>query len=86
MTDAHYSLDYLRAQRPQNVLRAWAVPDSNGGFYDFPELPANDASTMERIKWWNDKLAEKAPDAGLKVVAGGHTEFTLNAKPGIFGF
>ncbi|KIP05544.1 hypothetical protein PHLGIDRAFT_128806 [Phlebiopsis gigantea 11061_1 CR5-6] len=84
----HDFLDYLRAQRPQNVLHAWSVPDSNGGeqFYDFQELPANDVATQERIKWWNDKLAEKAADAGLQVVAGGHTEFTLNVKPGVFGF
>ena len=68
------------------MLRAWSVPAGDGGapFLGFPPLPADDADTHKRVEWWNAKLAEHAPDAGLKVVAGGRTEIRLNEKPGWF--
>ncbi|GJE89571.1 catechol 1,2-dioxygenase [Phanerochaete sordida] len=77
-------LNWVRKSRPQNMLRAWSVPASNDGepFFEFPELPTDDVDTLKRVEWWNAKLAEQAPDAGLKVVAGGRTEIRLNEKPG----
>lgn len=76
-------VNYWRKSRPQNMVRAWSIPANNGGeaHYGFPELPADDLETLKRVEWWNAKLAEQAPDAGLKVVAGGSTEFRLNEKP-----
>ena len=81
------SLKYVRKTRPQNMLRSWSIPANNGGesFFNFPELPSDDVDTLKRVEWWNAKLAEKAPDAGLKIVAGGSTGFKLNEKPGWLG-
>lgn len=70
------------------MLRSWSIPTNNDGkaHFDLPELPPDDVSTLKRVEWWNAKLAEHAPDSGLKVVAGGQTEFRLNDKPGLLGF
>ena len=70
------------------MLRAWCIPANYGGerYYDFPELPDEDTDTRNQVEWWDHKLADQAPDAGLKVVAGGRTEFKLNDKPGWLGF
>lgn len=82
------SLNYVRALRPQNLLHAWSLPANYDGrrFHEFPELPVDNVDTMGRIEWWNNRLVEQAPDAGLKVVAGGQTELKLNDKPGWLGF
>lgn len=80
------SLNYVRKARPQNMLHAWSIPSDGGVPYsDFPELPSNDLWTPKRVNWWNTKLAEQAPDAGLKVVACGSTDIKLNEKPGLLG-
>ncbi|EKM58204.1 uncharacterized protein PHACADRAFT_207038 [Phanerochaete carnosa HHB-10118-sp] len=82
------TLNYLRKTRPQNMLRAWSLPESNGGesYIELPELPSDDIESLKRVGWWNARLAEQAPGAGIKVVAGGRTEFKLNEKPGWLGF
>lgn len=70
------------------MLKAWSLPANNGGqaCFDLPELPSDDVDTLKRVEWWNSKLAEVAPGDGLKVLAGGRTEFQLNSKPGFLGF
>lgn len=65
------------------MLHAWSLPSNNNGqlFYEFPELSTQDIDTLKQVEWWDAKLA----GTGLKVVAGGRTEFRLNDKPGWFG-
>ena len=70
------------------MLRAWSVPTNSNGeaFFNMPELSADDTENHQRVEWWNAKLKEVAPDADLKVVGGGETEYKLNDKPGFLGF
>lgn len=82
------SLNHLRKSRPQNMLRAWSISENNGGeaFNKFPKLPSDDVESLKRVEWWNARLTEHAPGAGLKIVAGGRTEIKLNEKSGWLGF
>lgn len=81
-------LNLLRKSRPQNMLHAWSIPANNDGvpFFGFPELPTDDVETLKRVEWWNAQLAMQAPETGLKIVAGGHTEIQLSEEPGWLGF
>ena len=81
------SLNYVRKPRTQNMLSAWSIPANNNGVahHNLPELPADDLDTLKRVEWWNSKLRDDLPEANLKVVGGGQTQFTLNEK-GLFGF
>ena len=59
--------------------RSWSIAEANVGlaaYMGFPELDTLDVDTMERVRWWNERLMKD----DLKVVAGAQTEIRLNAK------
>lgn len=80
------SLNYWRAPRFGNMLQCWSAPSTTGGekYKDFPEI-APDAGQEERIKWWNERMAERSSEK-LQVVAGAQTTIVLNKKLGWLGF
>ena len=73
------SVNYFRKIRVGNMVKSWCIPSATDGnaYMGFPELPTDDIETLERVKWWNAKLAETGD---LKVTAGATAEFRLNAK------
>lgn len=44
----------------------------------FAEFESNDFDTQRDVEYWNNLLAQN--DAGLKVVAGAHTEIKLQPR------
>ena len=80
------SLNYVRAPRFGNMLQCWSIPSATGGtkYKDFPEITP-DVEQEERIKWWNDRIAERTSE-DLQVAAGGQITIVLNKKPGWLGF
>ncbi|KAI0771352.1 aromatic compound dioxygenase [Irpex lacteus] len=85
--EAQDILNKVRTPREANILSAWTIPSEQGSTYlNLPALDKSDLNTAKRIEWWNEKLEEQAPGKGLRVVAGGTTSYTLNKKPGLFGF
>ncbi|KAI0087843.1 Intradiol ring-cleavage dioxygenase [Irpex rosettiformis] len=80
-------LNHVRTPREANILSGWSIPSEQGGAYlDLPTLDKSDVGAAKRIEWWNQKLEDQAPGKGLRVVGGGSTSYTLNVKPGVFGF
>lgn len=78
-SDHYDSLNYVRAPRTDNMNRSWSIAEANVGseaYMGFPELDTLDVDTMERVRWWNERLMKD----DLKVVAGAQTEIRLNAK------
>ncbi|KDQ58528.1 hypothetical protein JAAARDRAFT_57450 [Jaapia argillacea MUCL 33604] len=71
--------DMVNFSRRKNLLKAWCIPENNGGkpFLDLPPLAAEDAEMGKKVAWWNKKLAELGD---FKVAVGGHTEFVLTSK------
>lgn len=48
----------------------------NGEQYmELPPQSSEDIDTMQKVEWWNAKLAELG-DANLKIVAGAHVDIT----------
>ena len=65
-------LTYWRPRPDLNVLKSWTVGAENKGYFNLPELPADDLDAAKRVAWWNGKLKEK--EIGMEVVAvGKHT-------------
>ncbi|TCD62588.1 hypothetical protein EIP91_006662 [Steccherinum ochraceum] len=71
-------LNYVRTSRKQNMNHSWCISETNASeqYMGFPELDTSDEDTLDRVKWWNQKLGED----GLRVVAGAQTELSLNLR------
>ena len=87
LSEQNISLNAVRTPREANILQAWSIPSKQGATYlDLPAHDQSDVDGVKRVEWWNQKLEQQAPGQGLRVIAGGHTTFNLNVKPGLFGF
>ncbi len=72
------SASYARPVPYKNMATTWSLPNVNHGenFPDFPELPADDVDTAERVRWWNETLRKH--DVGREVVAVARHELKLS--------
>ena len=71
------SLNYMRAPRPQNMLKCWTIPTDKGDrYYDLPPLGELNAETMQRVKEWDDRLG--GIGGGMKIRCGGEDVISLN--------
>lgn len=66
------------------MFQSWSIASASGGsnFWEFPELSRDDSETLQKIQWWNKKLAEKVD--GVQVVCGASVELRLSKKRGWF--
>ncbi|TFK94897.1 aromatic compound dioxygenase [Polyporus arcularius HHB13444] len=69
---------YARPVPYKNMATTWSLPNVNHGenFPDFPELPADDVDTAERVRWWNETLRKH--EVGREVVAVARHELKLS--------
>ena len=62
-------LTYWRPFPAHHVAKSWSVGAANKGYFDLPELPAEDLDAAKSVAWWSGKLKDK--EIGRDVVAVG---------------